>query len=169
MHRWRREGYTSRLKMAPPMGRAGMHQEPGHTWVGSALSGQRLQEPALEGYRCTKPIGLGNCPVSIGRASSCMPHVIGSGFRPYCWRRGQGRSSPAPLPFGENGVPRGSASWSRPQAAKTECAMLASPSGLIYDPDTHVVGVQLGVLPAIPAKTVTRFPRETWCLRAFAD
>ncbi len=25
---------------------------------------------------------------------------------------------PAPLPFGENGVPRGSASWSRPQAAK---------------------------------------------------
>jgi len=42
---------------------------------------------------------------------------------------------PAPLPFGENGVPRGSASWSRPQAAKTERARLASSSGLIYDPD----------------------------------
>lgn len=26
-----------------------MHQEPGHTWVGSALTGQRLQEPALLG------------------------------------------------------------------------------------------------------------------------
>lgn len=37
------------MKMAPPMGRAGMHQEPGHTWVGSALTGQRLQEPALLG------------------------------------------------------------------------------------------------------------------------
>lgn len=37
---------------------------------------------------------------------------------------------------------------------------LASPSGLIYDPDT-LLGVQLGVLPAIPAKPVARFPRET--------
>ncbi|MCY1298463.1 hypothetical protein D9M70_479530 [compost metagenome] len=37
------------MKMAPPMGRAGMHQEPGHTWAGSALTGQRLQEPALLG------------------------------------------------------------------------------------------------------------------------
>lgn len=72
------------MKMAPPMGRAGMHQEPGHTWVGSALTGQRLQEPALLGYRCTSPIDLGNCLVSAGRPPSCMPHTIGSGFRPYC-------------------------------------------------------------------------------------
>ena len=79
------------MKMAPPMGRAGMDQEPGHTWVGSALTGKRFQEPALLGCQCMKPIGLGNCPVSVGRPSSCMPHAIGSGFRPYCWRRGQGR------------------------------------------------------------------------------
>lgn len=26
-----------------------MQQEPGHTWVGSALTGQRLKEPALLG------------------------------------------------------------------------------------------------------------------------
>lgn len=31
------------------MGRAGMRSEPGHTWGGSALTGQRLQEPALLG------------------------------------------------------------------------------------------------------------------------
>lgn len=72
----------------------------------------------------------------------------------------QGCSSPAPLPFGENGVPRGSASWSRPQAAKTERARLASLSGLIYDPGTPS-GVQLGVLPAIPARIMARFSRET--------
>ena len=34
-------------KKAPPLGRAGMRSEPGHTWGGSALSGQRLLEPAL--------------------------------------------------------------------------------------------------------------------------
>ncbi|MNL04181.1 hypothetical protein D3C87_1247450 [compost metagenome] len=31
------------------MSRAGMRLEPGHTWGGSTLSGQRLQEPALLG------------------------------------------------------------------------------------------------------------------------
>ena len=36
-------------KKAPPLGRAGMRSEPGHTWGGSTLSGQRLQEPALLG------------------------------------------------------------------------------------------------------------------------
>ncbi|HBX3375955.1 TPA: hypothetical protein MHW67_18370 [Klebsiella pneumoniae] len=36
-------------KKAPPLGRAGMRSEPGHTWDGSALPGQRLQEPALLG------------------------------------------------------------------------------------------------------------------------
>lgn len=39
-------------------------------------------------------------------------------------------------------------------------AALAPASGLIYHPDTPL-GVQLGVLPAIPAKAVARFPRET--------
>lgn len=38
--------------------------------------------------------------------------------RPSLMARVQGAFTPAPLPFGENGVPRGSASWSRPQAAK---------------------------------------------------
>jgi hypothetical protein len=33
---------------APWIG-AGMQQEPGHTWVGSALMGQHLQEPVLLG------------------------------------------------------------------------------------------------------------------------
>ncbi len=42
----------------------------------------------------------------------------------------------------------------RPRAA------LAPASRLIYHPDTPM-GVQLGVLPAIPAKPVARFPRET--------
>lgn len=36
-------------KRTPPLGRAGMRSEPGHTWDGSTLSGQRLQEPALLG------------------------------------------------------------------------------------------------------------------------
>lgn len=36
-------------KRAPPLGRVGMRSEPGHTWGGSALMGQRLQEPALLG------------------------------------------------------------------------------------------------------------------------
>ena len=36
-------------KKAPPLGRAGMRSEPGHTWGGSTLTGQRLQEPALLG------------------------------------------------------------------------------------------------------------------------
>lgn len=36
-------------KKAPPLGRAGMRSEPGHTWGGSALRGQRLQEPAQSG------------------------------------------------------------------------------------------------------------------------
>lgn len=31
------------------LGRAGMRSEPGHTWGGSALTGQRLQEPTLLG------------------------------------------------------------------------------------------------------------------------
>ncbi len=31
------------------LGRAGMRSEPGHTWGGSTLSGQCLQEPALLG------------------------------------------------------------------------------------------------------------------------
>ncbi|MNX29307.1 hypothetical protein D3C86_594420 [compost metagenome] len=35
---------------------------------------------------------------------------------------------PAPLPFGENGVPRGSASWSRPQAAKARRTRLGETS-----------------------------------------
>ena len=39
-------------------------------------------------------------------------------------------------------------------------AALAPASRLIYHPDTPM-GVQLGVLPAIPAKAVARFPRET--------
>jgi len=39
-------------------------------------------------------------------------------------------------------------------------AALAPVARLIYHPDTPL-GVQLGVLPAIPAKPVTRFPRET--------
>lgn len=52
--------------------------------VGSAQKGQRLQEPTLLGCRCTKPIGLGNCSVSVGLESSCLPHAIGSGFRSYC-------------------------------------------------------------------------------------
>lgn len=33
--------------------------------VGFALTGQRLQKPTLLGCRCTKPIGLSNCPVSV--------------------------------------------------------------------------------------------------------
>ena len=37
-------------KKAPPLGRAGMRSEPGHTWGGPTLSGQRLQEPALLGF-----------------------------------------------------------------------------------------------------------------------
>lgn len=36
-------------KKAPPLGRAGMRSEPGHTWGGSALTSQRLQESALLG------------------------------------------------------------------------------------------------------------------------
>ncbi|SEI38006.1 hypothetical protein SAMN05216318_10184 [Nitrosomonas eutropha] len=43
------------------------------------------------GCRCTKPIGLGNCPVSLGRPSSCRPHAIGTGFCPHCWWCGAGR------------------------------------------------------------------------------
>ncbi|RCH34255.1 hypothetical protein CSC43_3332 [Pseudomonas aeruginosa] len=39
-------------------------------------------------------------------------------------------------------------------------AALAPASRLIYHPDTPM-GVQLGVLPAILAKAVARFPRET--------
>lgn len=34
-------------RKAPPLGWVGMRSEPGHTWGGSALTGQRLQEPAL--------------------------------------------------------------------------------------------------------------------------
>lgn len=39
----------NQTKKAPPWGRAGMRSEPGHTWGGSAQTGQRLQEPALLG------------------------------------------------------------------------------------------------------------------------
>lgn len=47
-------------------------------------------------------------------------------------------------------------------------AALTPVARLIYHPDTPL-GVQLGVLPAIPAKPVTRFPRETQHSRPFAD
>lgn len=36
-------------KRAPPLGSAGMRSEPRHTWGGSTLKGQRLQESALLG------------------------------------------------------------------------------------------------------------------------
>ena len=45
--RWRSRDEIKQTKRALPMGRAGMRSEPGHTWGGSALSGQRLLEPAL--------------------------------------------------------------------------------------------------------------------------
>ena len=38
-----------KTKRAPPVGRAGMRSEPGHTWGDSALTGQRLQESVLLG------------------------------------------------------------------------------------------------------------------------
>jgi len=47
--RWRGRDEFKQTKRAPPLGRAGMRSEPGHTWDGSTLSGQRLQEPALLG------------------------------------------------------------------------------------------------------------------------
>jgi len=52
--------------------------EPEHAWGGSARKGQRLQEPAPLGCRCTKPIGLGDFKTSIRRASSRAPHEIGN-------------------------------------------------------------------------------------------
>ena|GEM_PF-2614230 len=258
-----------------------MHQEPGHTWVGSALTGQRLQEPALLGvpmYEAHRSWQLpGQCraaiimyaarnrirlspillaawagpslrravtahlmafepraagkglrqarayllPTTLARpmalsatcagvawlpCHSCtgslrakpilqylggwlgvgpISRVVGvnggrasrSGAQPQastermstrrsapltpmqCSRLSAGCRDalpPAPLPFGENGVPRGSASWSRPQAAKTERARLASSSGLIYDPDGPL-GYNWGYFQ--------RFPRGLW--RAF--
>lgn len=56
-------------KKALPWGGSGMRSEPGHTWGGSTLSGQRLQEPALlggpiyEAYRSWRR--LGQCRAAI--------------------------------------------------------------------------------------------------------
>jgi len=52
--------------------------EPELAWGGSAYKGQRLQEPAPLGCRCTKPIDRGDFRISIRRASSPVPHEIGN-------------------------------------------------------------------------------------------
>lgn len=43
----KREKYKPMKEGSAPWVGVGMQQEPGHTWVGSALTGQRLKEPAL--------------------------------------------------------------------------------------------------------------------------
>ncbi|CAM3885605.1 hypothetical protein GCM10027565_08580 [Bordetella tumulicola] len=45
----KKDEYEQMKEGSAPWVGAGMQQEPGHTWVGSALTGQRLKEPALLG------------------------------------------------------------------------------------------------------------------------
>ena len=58
---------------------------------------------------------------------------------------------PAPLPFGENGVPRGSASWSRPPAAKERCAKLGKIAILSTTP--HQIIQHVACVPDSPDAT----------------
>jgi len=61
---------------------AACEMEPEHAYGSSALAGQRLQELALWGCRCMKPIGLGNCSISVAWASSCRLHTMRIRFSP---------------------------------------------------------------------------------------
>jgi len=68
----------AREEGSTPWARAACAWEPEHAWVVPPVRVSALQEPALSGCRCTKPIGRGDFKTSLPRASSRAPHEIGN-------------------------------------------------------------------------------------------
>lgn len=83
----------------------------------------RLRVEEVKGGRASRS---GAQPqASTERVSTRRSYTLDAHVAPQPVGGVQGMFTPAPLPFGENGVPRGCASWSSPQGREAE----TEPSG----------------------------------------